>query len=288
MSNSNPAQTGVPAYQHNTATWPNGTSSSSHIAPSLSVCSRGHRATPSRTSTWRSLASLHHQYGPVECCRAVGGLLSAHAATTSQPGLVPGYAGGFLERARALADRLLPAFDTPTGIPLSWVSLTRGRLPNTVRDTCLACATTLTLEFRLLSHLTGDRRYGAAVDAAVAAVYSLRHPSTGLLGNTLSTDSGRWDRGDAGVGPGADSFYEYLLKTYLVLGDEAYLRRFAEQYVRVQRYMAVPGTWKGASWLLDVNMGTLEAVKQWVSSLSAFWPGVQVRCSRDVRSACCA
>lgn len=212
-------------------------------------------------------------------CRAVGGLLSAHIATTQQPSLVPGYSGVFLAQARALADRLLPAFDTPTAIPLSWISLSRGQLPGTVRSTCLACATTLTLEFRLLSHLTGDARYGAAVDAAVAAVYARRHPRTGLLGNTLSTDTGQWERGDAGIGPGADSFYEYLLKTYLVFGDERYLGMFAEQYTRVQRFMAVPGRWRGAAWVLDVSMGGLGALKQWVSSLSAFWPGVQVRCA---------
>lgn len=34
----------------------------------------------------------------------------------------------------------------------------------------------------------------------------------GLVGNTLSCDSGQWERTDAGVGAGVDSFYEYLLK----------------------------------------------------------------------------
>ncbi len=34
----------------------------------------------------------------------------------------------------------------------------------------------------------------------------------GLVGNTLSCDSGEWERTDAGVGAGVDSFYEYLLK----------------------------------------------------------------------------
>lgn len=34
----------------------------------------------------------------------------------------------------------------------------------------------------------------------------------GLVGNTLSCDTGEWERTDAGVGAGVDSFYEYLLK----------------------------------------------------------------------------
>ena len=31
---------------------------------------------------------------------------------------------------------------------------------------------------------------------------------------------------DSGVGAGIDSYYEYLLKAYVMLGDETYLDRF--------------------------------------------------------------
>ena len=34
-----------------------------------------------------------------------------------------GYRDGLLLKAVDLADRLIPAFDTPSGIPLSWVNL---------------------------------------------------------------------------------------------------------------------------------------------------------------------
>lgn len=37
--------------------------------------------------------------------------------------LPPGYTNGLLLKAVDLADRLMPAFDTPSGIPLSWVNL---------------------------------------------------------------------------------------------------------------------------------------------------------------------
>jgi hypothetical protein len=45
--------------------------------------------------------------------------------------LVPGYDGALLRLAVDLADRFMPAFRTPTGVPLSWVNLrhVRGRLP---------------------------------------------------------------------------------------------------------------------------------------------------------------
>lgn len=40
-----------------------------------------------------------------------------------RPSAVPGYNGGLLRLATDLGNRLLPAFDTRSGIPLSWVHL---------------------------------------------------------------------------------------------------------------------------------------------------------------------
>lgn len=38
---------------------------------------------------------------------------------------MPGYDGALLRLAVDLTDRFMPAFDTPTGVPLSWVNLRR-------------------------------------------------------------------------------------------------------------------------------------------------------------------
>ncbi len=35
-----------------------------------------------------------------------------------------------------------------------------------------------------------------------------------------------WHVTESGVGAGIDSYYEYLLKAYILLGDETYLDRF--------------------------------------------------------------
>ena len=40
-----------------------------------------------------------------------------------RPSVVPGYDGALLRLATDLGNRLLPAFDTKSGIPLSWVHL---------------------------------------------------------------------------------------------------------------------------------------------------------------------
>lgn len=52
-----------------------------------------------------------------------GGLLSMHVLLTRNSAIMPDYSGGLLRLATDLGERLLPAFDTPTGIPLSWVNL---------------------------------------------------------------------------------------------------------------------------------------------------------------------
>lgn len=37
--------------------------------------------------------------------------------------IMPGYDGSLLRFAVDLGDRLVPAFDTPYGVPLSWINL---------------------------------------------------------------------------------------------------------------------------------------------------------------------
>ena len=49
----------------------------------------------------------------------------------------------------------------------------------------------------------------------------MRSPLTGLLGNTLHTDSAEWLRKDSGIGAGIDSFYEYSLKVLILRNGHA-------------------------------------------------------------------
>jgi len=46
------------------------------------------------------------------------------------------------------------------------------------------------------------------------------------MGTVLNVDSGDWVRRDSGVGAGIDSYYEYCLKAYVLLGESRYLSRF--------------------------------------------------------------
>jgi endoplasmic reticulum Man9GlcNAc2 1,2-alpha-mannosidase len=86
--------------------------------------------------------------------RVLGGLLSAYH-----------HSGGdalYLTRARDLADRILPAFNTPSGLPLSMVNLRQRKGVPSKENRGLvntADVSTLQLEFRYLSELTGDDIY---------------------------------------------------------------------------------------------------------------------------------
>lgn len=54
-------------------------------------------------------------------CRVVGGLLSSYDLSGDKI---------FLDKARDLADRLLPAWNTPSGIPYNFINLANGRPHN--------------------------------------------------------------------------------------------------------------------------------------------------------------
>lgn len=44
----------------------------------------------------------------------------------------------------------------------------------------------------------------------------------------LGDRTGTWSLRDAGVGSGADSYYEYLLKGYIMTGDDELLKVFSD------------------------------------------------------------
>lgn len=103
--------------------------------------------------------------------RALGGLLSAHSLLQLEPTLYPGYDGALLRAAVDLGNRLMPAFATPTGLPLSWINLRHGQMRGDTRVTCTACAGTLLLELGVLSRLTGNITYEFKARRAVETLW---------------------------------------------------------------------------------------------------------------------
>ena len=82
--------------------------------------------------------------------------------------------------------------------------------------------------------------------------------------------TGKWKYLDSGIGPNQDSFYEYLLKAYILFGDPEYLVMFEDFYRSINQFM------KKQDWYVDVAMQTGQVSLPWFTSLAGFWPGLQV------------
>ncbi|CAG5008123.1 unnamed protein product [Parnassius apollo] len=215
--------------------------------------------------------------------RMLGGLLSAHVLATKLRGEVPvlrWYNGELLTLAEDLGRRLLPAFNTSTGIPHGRVNLRHGiRGLSESRETCTACAGTMILEMAALSRLTGDPIFEQKAHRAMDQLWKIRHRTSDLMGTVINIHSGDWVRKDSGVGAGIDSYYEYCLKAYILLGDEKYLARFNRHYNAVMKYIS-----RGPVMLaVHMHRPHLQS-RNFMDALLAFWPGLQVLLG-DVRPA---
>lgn len=56
-------------------------------------------------------------------------------------------------------------------------------------------------------------------------------------GNVIDVESGRWIGRLSGLGAGLDSFYEYLLKSYIMFGESEDYGMFEEAYRVIKQYM---------------------------------------------------
>ena len=144
--------------------------------------------------------------------RSLGGLLGAYDWSGDQV---------FLEKAKDLGDRLVKAFDSPSGIPYFQVDLHSGDAINenwSPGETSISAAGSVQLEFRLLSRLTGDNTYAEKAELAFDLIRSLK-PKDGLyytaIKNIVRTPSVGFAGKRITFGGRADSFYEYMLKLWL-------------------------------------------------------------------------
>jgi len=282
--------------------------------------------------------------------RGVGGLLSAHLFAsgelpikgydprskpswfdqykTDQPTISwPNgfkYNGQLLRLALDLAQRLLPAFYTATGMPYPRVNLRHGIPFYTnsplhegsdtskflqdspeITETCSAGAGSLVLEFTVLSRLTGDPRFEQLAKRAFWAVWN-RRSNIGLIGAGVDAENGQWIGPYAGIGAGADSFFEYALKTHILLSghempnltiptaqtqqsswldpntiynplsveensSEAFLAAWHEAHAAIKRHL-----YSGTHHPHYVNAHLVTGSPQayWIDSLGAYYPGL--------------
>jgi len=148
--------------------------------------------------------------------RAVGGLLSAHSLSGRPL---------FLEVAQRLVDKMLPAFDTEHGMPHASVDVGTGDAGKHTwqqaknANTVLAEPTTIQVEFRYLSHATGNPTYKRLADRAENTVLAAAG-GRGLVPLYLNNKAAKPSFVGTKISLGAmgDSYYEYLLKQWVQTG----------------------------------------------------------------------
>ena len=192
--------------------------------------------------------------------RLLGGLLSAHQMT-GDPRL--------LKLADDLGTRLLPAFDSPTGLPYMYVNLKTGKTSGA--RTNPAEIGTLVLEFGTLARLTNKPIYYDKAKNALVQLYN-RRSKIGLVGEEINVETGEWVSRNSHVGGGIDSYYEYLLKCSKLFGDKDCARMWQDSHRALNKHLAdraPSGLWYG-----QVDMTTGKRTASEFGALHAFLPGV--------------
>lgn len=157
--------------------------------------------------------------------RMLGGLLSAHYLSNKYPNMAPladddeGAPGEdlYLERAKDLADRLVVAFDSPSGVPYASVNL--GKFEGIPAHdmggaSSTAETTTLQLEFKYMAKLTGEKYFWDKAEKVMQVVDD-NGAKGGLVPIYISAATGKFSGENIRLGSRGDSYYEYLIKQYL-------------------------------------------------------------------------
>jgi len=191
--------------------------------------------------------------------RMLGGLLSSYQLTGDKR---------LLALAEDLGNRLLPVFDSPTGMPYVNVNLRTGAVSG--EETNPAEIGTFLIELGTLSKLVGKPIYYGKAKHALVELYNRRSP-IGLVGSGINIRTGAWTDETSHIGGGIDSYYEYLLKGWLLFGDKDCERMWKSSIKALNQYLAddaSTGFWYG-----QANMNSGKRVGTNFGALEAFFPG---------------
>jgi mannosidase alpha-like ER degradation enhancer 2 len=193
--------------------------------------------------------------------RLLGGLLSSYQLTGDKR---------LLNLAEDLGNRLLPVFDSPTGMPYRFVNLKTGKVRGAESNP--AETGTLLIEFGTLARLTNRPIFYDKAKRALEETYK-RRSSIGLVGEKINVETGKWLASDSHISGAIDSYYEYLLKSWLLFGDQDCKRMWRESIASINKYLAEAqverGLWYGHA---DMNSGTRTSTT--FGALDAFFPAV--------------
>lgn len=215
--------------------------------------------------------------------RLLGGLLTNYQLTNDKR---------FLNLAEDLGNRLLPAFNSPTGMPYRYVNLKTGKTSKPISNP--AETGTLLIEFGTLSKFTGKQIFYDKAKRALVETYK-RRSKIGLVGEWINVETGEWTNTDSHISGAIDSYYEYLLKCWLLFGDRDCKRMWDESIVAINKYLAddvrrivnghpIDGIEIDELWYGHADMNTGARRASTFGALDAFFPAV-LALSGDVKRA---
>ena len=231
--------------------------------------------------------------------RMLGGLLSAHYLSTTFPDLAPlgGVAGSeadqdvYLEKASDLADRLLGAYDSQSGVPFASVNLqSRKGVPSHADGgaSSTAEAATLQLEMKYLAKLTGEKTYWDRAEHVMKAIDD-NGVEDGLVPIFIYADSGTFRGSNIRLGSRGDSYYgtrakgdagqadvsEYLIKQYLQTSKQepVYLELWDQALAGVRKHLITYSKETNLTILGELPDGIGKALSPKMDHLVCFMPG---------------
>ncbi|HZI55714.1 MAG TPA: glycoside hydrolase family 47 protein [Verrucomicrobiae bacterium] len=195
--------------------------------------------------------------------RLLGGLLSSYQLTGDER---------LLNLADNLGNRLLPVFNSPTGMPYMYVNLKTGKTRG--EESNPAEIGTLLLEFGTLSKLSGKPIYYDKAKRALTELYN-RRSAIGLVGSTINVETGKWIDTTSHISGGIDSYYEYLLKSWLLFDDKDCKKMWEASVKAINKYLA--DNTRTGLWYGQADMNTGKRLSTQYGSLDAFFPAVLAR-----------
>ncbi len=201
--------------------------------------------------------------------RILGGLLSMYHYTKHD---------AILDKARDFGDRILPAFQTPTGIPTHSVNLKTGKQGGNHGEgdgyvVNVAQAATYLFEFGILSYYTKDAKYYRAAKKATKAIFE-RKSEIGLPGELINVYTGKWEGTRwHHLQAGVDAYYEYMYKSWMIFPDPEIKAIWDYSKSKIDQYLL--DVYKGHHFYTIVDMDTGAVLKRSVSLYDAFFPAVQ-------------
>ena len=196
--------------------------------------------------------------------RLLGGLLSSYQLTGDKR---------LLKLAEDLGNRLLPVFDSPTGLPYRYVNLKTGKVRGNTTNP--AEAGTLLIEFGTLSKLTRRPIFFDKAKRALVEIYNHRSP-IGLVGTWINVETGEWTDKDSHISGAIDSYYEYLLKCAILFDDQDCRRMWNDSIAAINQYLRdeTKGRMKPELWYGHADMNTGKRTAITYGALDAFFPAV--------------